>query len=88
MKYQNADAVFPAALLAEIHKYVQDGMIYIPKSKEGRKKWGENTQSKNLTLVRNNEIRSAFKGGSTVEELSGRYFLSAASIKKIVYRRR
>ena len=85
MKYQNADAVFPAALLSEIQKYVQDGMIYIPKTKESRKKWGENTQSKKLTFIRNSEIKSAFRRGFTVEELSGQYYLSPESIKKIVY---
>ena len=85
MKYQNADAVFPAALLTEIQKYVQNGMIYIPKAKESRKKWGENTQSKKLTFIRNNEIKSAFKDGFTIENLSKQYCLSFESIKKIVY---
>lgn len=87
MKYQNADTVFPAALLAEIQKYVQDGIIYIPKTKESRKKWGENTQSKKFTLIRNNEIKSAFQKGYTIYELSEQYFLSLESIKKIVYRK-
>jgi len=85
MKYQNADVVFPTALLAEIQKYVQDGMVYIPKSKENHKKWGENTQSKKLIFIRNNEIKSAFRQGFTVEELSEKYYLSLESIKKIIY---
>ena len=85
MKYQNADTVFPAALLAEIQKYVQDGMIYIPIAKEHRKKWGENTQSKKSILIRNNEIKAAFRRGSAINELSEQYFLSLESIKKIVY---
>ena len=85
MKYQNADTIFPASLLSEIQKYVQDGMIYIPKPKEEHKKWGENTQSKKMIFTRNNEIKSAFQRGSSIEELSGDYFLSLESIKKIVY---
>ena len=87
MKYQNADTVFPASLLMEIQKYVQDGVIYIPKAKDNRKKWGENTQSKKLIFIRNNEIKSAFRDGFSVEELAQKYFLSLESIKKIVYRR-
>ena len=85
MKYQNADAVLPVSLLSEIQKYVQDGMIYIPKPKEDHKKWGENTQSKKFIYTRNNEIKSAFRRGSSIEELAGDYFLSLESIKKIVY---
>jgi len=87
MKYKNADAVFPASLLEEIQKYVQDGIVYIPKAKERYKRWGENTRSKDLTFMRNNEIKSAFKQGSTIEELAGHYFLSINSIKRIVYRK-
>ena len=85
MKYQNADVIFPAKLLTEIQKYVQDGVIYIPKAKENHKKWGENTQSKKLIFNRNNEIKSAFRHGTPIEELAGSYFLSPDSIKKIVY---
>ena len=87
MKYQNADAIFPRTLLEEIQKYVQDGMIYIPRAKENRRKWGENTQSKKMTFIRNSEIKSAFQNGFTIEELARHYFLSLESIKKIVYRK-
>lgn len=87
MKYQNADSVFPAELLAEIQKYVQNGIIYIPKAKENRKKWGENTGCRKYVTERNNEIKSAFQRGYTIKELSEYYFLSPESIKKIVYRR-
>ena len=85
MKDSNIDEVLPKELLLEIQKYVQGKSIYIPKLKEEYKKWGENTQSKNITSNRNDEIRAAFRSGTTVDELCDIYSLSPESIKKIIY---
>lgn len=41
MNYLRADLILPEELLYEIQKYVQDGLIYIPKPKNLHKKWGE-----------------------------------------------
>lgn len=79
------ETILPKELLFEIQKYVQGKSVYIPKSKSNHKKWGDNTQSKNITSVRNDVIRTAFNNGSTIDELSKQYLLSHASIKKIVY---
>lgn len=43
MKYVNADHVFPEALIRDIQKYIQSGLVYIPTPKSLHKKWGENT---------------------------------------------
>ena len=43
MKYINADIILPEELLKEVQKYVQGGMVYIPKPEGLRKKWGENS---------------------------------------------
>jgi len=75
----------PDELLSEIQKYIQGKSIYIPKQKDSYKKWGDNTQSKNITSTRNDEIREAFRNGSMVDELCDKYCLSPESIKKIVY---
>ena len=85
MKDSNIEEIIPKELLFEIQKYVQGKSLYIPKLKEEHKKWGENTQSKNITSMRNGKIREAFHGGSTIEELCDKYYLSPESIKKIVY---
>lgn len=87
MKYSKAEHVFPKELLTLIQEYVQGELVYIPKPKERHKKWGENTQSKRLTAERNARIKSAYRDGAGIEELSEQYFLSAESIKKIIYQR-
>lgn len=40
MKYVNADAVLPKALLEEIQRHLPGGLIYIPRPKDTHKKWG------------------------------------------------
>ena len=85
MKDSNIEEILPKELLFEIQKYVQGKSVYIPKLKEDHKKWGDNTQSKNIISIRNGKIRSAFCGGSTIDELCEQYFLSPESIKKIAY---
>lgn len=85
MRHSNTDTLLPKELMFEIQQYVQGKSLYIPKLKSSYKKWGDNTQSKTFTLSRNNEIRSLFYGGSTIDELARQYSLSLESIKKIVY---
>jgi Mor family transcriptional regulator len=85
MKYVNADIIFPEELLKEIQKYVQGGMVYVPKPEGLRKKWGENSGSRKYLHQRNNEIRQKFSVGVSMDQLSDQFFLSYDSIKKIVY---
>lgn len=85
MKYVNAESIFPVELLNEIQKYVNGEMVYVPISKESRKKWGENSGSKIYLNDRNHEIRQLFLDGIKIDQLSVRFFLSRDSIKKIVY---
>ncbi|WP_042160932.1 CD3324 family protein [Paenibacillus gorillae] len=85
MKYVKADLVFPEALLKEMQKYVHGEMVYIPKPKGIRKKWGEASGSRKNLIQRNEEIRHLFSVGQTIDQLSDRFFLSSCSIKKIVY---
>ncbi|MCY9514110.1 CD3324 family protein [Paenibacillus apiarius] len=85
MKYVNADHVLPEALLREIQKYIQGGLVYVPTPKSLHKKWGENTGSRQLLNRRNADIRNQFEEGSTIDDLAEQYCLSQESIKKIVY---
>ncbi|MCL1795037.1 MAG: CD3324 family protein [Oscillospiraceae bacterium] len=84
MKYTNAHSVFPASLLAEIQKYMQDGVVYIPKAKNDRKKWGEDSGSRKYVAERNEAIRKKFETDS-IDALAGEFNLAAETIKKIVY---
>ncbi|MDR1247163.1 MAG: hypothetical protein LBK57_09075 [Clostridiales Family XIII bacterium] len=86
MKYVKAQAVFPHALLAEIQKYVQGELVYIPKLPDNHEKWGANTDTKQVVAQRNDDILQAFKAGATISELMELYYLSEETIKKIVYR--
>ncbi|WP_127529491.1 CD3324 family protein [Paenibacillus kobensis] len=85
MKYMNADMILPEELLKEVQKYVNGGMIYVPKCEGTRKGWGENTGGRRLIQLRNVDIRQQFAQGATIPQLMERYYLSCDSIKKIVY---
>ena len=87
MKYIKAQAVLPKSLLAEIQKFVQGELIYIPKSQTNYIKWGTNTGTKELLAIRNENIIQAFKSGASIVKLSEIYNLSEETIKKIVYRK-
>lgn len=85
MKYVNAETIFPKELVEEIQKYINGGMVYIPKPEEAHVKWGERSGSRKYLKSRNIEICLRFAVGATVDELSDEYCLSRDSIKKIVY---
>lgn len=87
MKYTSAKSVFPDALLKEIQKYVQGELVYIPKSPANHKKWGANTETRDLVARRNRDMIDAFQNGTTIKELARRHFLSEDTIRKIVYRK-
>ncbi|QHW31800.1 hypothetical protein GZH47_13770 [Paenibacillus rhizovicinus] len=85
MKYVNADTIFPEELLQEIQKYIQGRMVYVPSPEGQRKKWGENSGSRQHLSRRNVEIRQQYTGGATIDELADQFCLSSESIKKIIY---
>lgn len=87
MKYIRADLIFPDELLSEIQKYVQDGLVYIPKPKKLHKKWGEESGGRETILYRNLEIRNKYHNTNCLEQLADEYCLSVETIKKIVYKK-
>ncbi len=84
MGYVHALEILPEGLIEEIQKYVDGQVIYIPKIKSKKCKWGEKTDTKTYLKERNFEIYNNYKNGATVFELSEKYFLTPKSIQRIV----
>ena len=84
MGYIHALEILPERLIEEIQEYVDGQVIYIPKIKSKRCKWGEKTDTKTYLQKRNLEIYSSYKNGTTVFELSEKYFLTPKSIERII----
>ena len=74
MKYINAKTLLPEALVEELQNYIQAGYIYVPAKEEQHRSWGENEK-----------IRTEYRQGFSVEELSRCYCLSISAIRKIIY---
>lgn len=85
MKYKKANEIFPEGLLLEMQKYVKGEMVYIPSPEGARKGWGESSGVKANLNSRNLQIRSRFREGSSIDQLTSAFCLSYDSIKKIVY---
>jgi len=88
MGYKNAVEVIPEALLRDLQRYIDGEYIYIPKLESKKKKWGENTQSKELVQARNIEIYHQYSLGISTKELADIYFLSQKTIQKIIAKTR
>ncbi|MFG6115548.1 CD3324 family protein [Thalassobacillus devorans] len=87
MSYVKAESILPPELLEELQKYVQGKTIYIPKDKSDYQKWGTHSGSRRRLDQRNRIIKEKFKLGINIDEISEEYFLSAETIKNIVYQR-
>ncbi|MCL2773596.1 MAG: CD3324 family protein [Oscillospiraceae bacterium] len=88
MKCLKADNILPKDLLAAVQKYVQGGLLYIPKPKESRKKWGENSGYRSYVEERNNTMRMKFLTSNitnSIDNLADEYNLAVETVKKIVY---
>lgn len=84
MGYKNGIAVLPAELIAQIQKYVDGECVYIPRSAEKRRKWGEITASRDALSRRNAEIYNRYTRGASVRQLSEEYCISCQGIYKII----
>lgn len=86
MSYKKAADVLPEELIDLIQNYVDGEYLYIPRKEMNRKAWGENTDRKKETQVRNREIYRRYREGVPVSHLSEDYYLSSKSIQKIIAR--
>lgn len=84
MGYVHALEILPEALIKEIQEYVDGQVIYIPKIKSKRCTWGEKTDTRVYFKERNLEIYNSYKNGTTIIELSEKYFLTPKSIQRII----
>ena len=84
MRYINAQDIFPEDVLAVMQEFADGAYIYIPKKINNRKKWGDNTNSKQEIQKRNEKIYAQYKSGCSINELSAEYYLSDKSIQRII----
>lgn len=84
MKYKKAQEILPDDIIERIQEYIDGEYLYIPRRKEKKKSWGENSGFLKELEVRNNNIFQKYKEGITVKELCEIYYLSEASIRRII----
>jgi Mor family transcriptional regulator len=87
MKYVNAKDVLPPELLAVVQQYTRGTLIYVPKKEDEKIGWGQLSGARAQVTHRNKNIKEAYHGGETIVELMDKYYLSEASIRKIIYSR-
>jgi Mor family transcriptional regulator len=87
MKYVKASDILPAHLIAEIQRYAEGHLIYIPNKTGTRKAWGQSNGAKYERMERNNKIRDAYKDGRSICHIAEEFCLSVETIKKIIYSR-
>lgn len=84
MRYQKAEDVLPAELLAQIQNHVDGVYLYIPRRADHRQSWGNGTRYREELRQRNESIRLLHREGLGAEELAERFHLSVKSIRRIL----
>lgn len=84
MSYMRAEQILPKELIELIQKYVDGENIYIPRKDNERREWGEGTEIRQELEERNQKIQGDFMKGSSVKDLSERYYLSIKSVQRIL----
>ena len=84
MRYQKAEDVLPAQLLAEIQKYADGVYLYIPRRPDHRKSWGNSTRYREELQKRNESIRFLHREGLSAEELAAQFHLSVKTIQRVL----
>ena len=70
MSYKKPIDLLPKELIEKIQEYVDGKVIYIPKKAVNKKKWGENTDTKQFLASRNQQIGLDFQNGMSIKQLS------------------
>ena len=84
MRYQKAEDILPAELLAEVQKYADGVYLYIPRRSDHRKSWGNGTRYREELQQRNESIRFLHREGIGAEELAERFHLSVKTIQRVL----
>ena len=87
MKYKNAQAVLPDALVKELQSYVQGEYIYVPVEHKRQKRWGEVSGYRKELEKRNWQIKQEYQKGSSMDCLGEKYGLSLSAVRKIIYQK-
>lgn len=61
MGYKRAEEVLPAELLEQIQEYVSGESIYIPRRKDSRRHWGEQSGTRKELVKRNSQIKKTMQ---------------------------
>jgi len=88
MGYIKAFEILPIEIIEQVQKYVDGGIIYIPKREGQKKSWGENTDTKRVLSIRNASIYADYDNGMTTRQISEKYFLAEKSIQRIIRQER
>lgn len=84
MRYEKAQDILPEEILQIVQEYIDGEYLYIPRKEENKKTWGENSGVLRELDIRNKEIFYKYNQGVSVSELSSLFYLSEASIRRIV----
>ncbi|MDD6795397.1 MAG: CD3324 family protein [Clostridiaceae bacterium] len=84
MKYEKAQDILPDNIIKLIQEYTDGKYIYIPRKSENKKSWGESSGAIKSLKIRNKEIYKQYIEGKSVNDLCNMYFLSEASIRRII----
>lgn len=84
MRYQKAEDVLPAELLAQVQRYADGVYLYIPRRSDHRKSWGSSTRYREELRQRNESIRYLHREGITTEDLAEQFHLSVKTIQRVL----
>lgn len=84
MSYKRADHILPEEILEILQNYAGGEMLYVPKKKECRKKWGSMTGTNESLRRRNEQIFGQYQKGISTKELAENYYLTEKSIQRIL----
>ncbi|URZ05261.1 CD3324 family protein [Clostridium felsineum] len=82
--YIKANEVLPKEILELIQDYVDGEYLYIPRKEENKKRWGQNTKTRDEIKLRNIEIYNEYKNGITVKRLAQKHYLSEKRLQRII----
>ena len=88
MCYIKAKEILPIEVIELIQKYVDGGVIYIPRKECNRKQWGEKTNTREEVKLRDLTIYGEYNSGISKKVLAEKYFLSKKSIDRIILKER
>lgn len=84
MSYKRADDILPEDVLETLQRYVSGELLYVPKKKECRRKWGSATGTNESLRLRNEQIFEQYQKGISTKELAKKHYLTEKSIQRIL----